>query len=1064
MEANQRIVTELALNVKQLQDGLSLGIREIGKAASSIAQSAQKIQDAFIASQAKSTAAIAKTNAESIKQQRVLVQSSSIAKNASAGFASAISKQSESISGFTKVQDNLRAFAQKLASQYKASEQIIINAAQESAKRQELYNNAILASLSNVQKAKAEAAKAELSLAQAQEKASRNSLVPASPGSYRALSEATGQLAKQLKNLPNAFDATTGAINRNNPAAVALQQQILRNTVALRQADGQLGINSRSLESYGTSLKAGVRSAAMFAASVIGISSAVDALKQGVTLVDQIQRQNIALRNASSSTKEYNQNLSLASNLALSTGTSLADTTDALRRFTGATRGTSIEGDKARQIFKAFTNSFAANGASAEELARAMKALSDMMSKGTVQAEELKGQLGDAMPGALKLFADSLGVSTVELMKMMQNGEVLAADILPKVAAQLEKTTGDKAQQNLRTISGSWEVVKTQVSLLLAEFNKTGAISNFFSKLNQGIAKALEGFKAVYRQAGLSGILGGVGRGLMDAMTFDAFNFRTGYLDNIKSRDTQQQKLNAFASSSPEQQATQISAQTKAIEMQRKKVANLEATVATLSKSYKETWTDGGNSYRQWETSITNARHQLNQAKKTLSDYNNGLTLQLQLQKESAQVRKLPAVNKNTPDDLVSSIRTQISAIPEYSIAENGKAKLDKAGMKALRESRDELLKLIATATNTDVARLKLLKLRDALDELISGRSKNANTSGVSAVKTILNDSIQAQQMLNRLRGESQADDSLRAKLNAIETKAYNDQLTIIRMQIDEKTKADLLDASRTAAEKERIKLLEKEVKLIQTSHQSAYGSNMLSTNKKVLGGEFGRVIGNSIEGVDRKNESYTKLNKALEEFDKQIKAINEQFKESIGPMGIILEGLGVKFEGLKEKARIGFAALGAVGNTVLYGLADGFEELLNSGKLSFKGLVKSLGELIKKLIAFAAVAGLISLIPGVGNFMQIFGSLAGFNVGKDPVKPTLANISMLAQGGIATRATLGVFGEAGPEAIIPLSKLNNFMGQGFGGPHTIVTEVKMDSRVVTTAVHHVEYADRRIK
>ncbi len=57
---------------------------------------------------------------------------------------------------------------------------------------------------------------------------------------------------------------------------------------------------------------------------------------------------------------------------------------------------------------------------------------------------------------------------------------------------------------------------------------------------------------------------------------------------------------------------------------------------------------------------------------------------------------------------------------------------------------------------------------------------------------------------------------------------------------------------------------------------------------------------------------------------------------------------------------------------------------------------------------------------------MQLFGAMAGFNVGKDPKKPSASDIPMFANGGIATRATLGIFGEAGPEAIIPLSKLND--------------------------------------
>ena len=63
-----------------------------------------------------------------------------------------------------------------------------------------------------------------------------------------------------------------------------------------------------------------------------------------------------------------------------------------------------------------------------------------MMSKGTVQSEELRGQLGERLPGAFQLAAKSMGVTTMELGKMLENGEVLANELLPKLSLQLMKT------------------------------------------------------------------------------------------------------------------------------------------------------------------------------------------------------------------------------------------------------------------------------------------------------------------------------------------------------------------------------------------------------------------------------------------------------------------------------------------------------------------------------------------------------------------------------------------------------------------------------------------------
>lgn len=66
--------------------------------------------------------------------------------------------------------------------------------------------------------------------------------------------------------------------------------------------------------------------------------------------------------------------------------------------------------------------------------------LAQMISKGTVQSEELKGQLGERLPSAFNLAAKAMGVNTQQLGKMLENGEVLATDLLPRLALELNKT------------------------------------------------------------------------------------------------------------------------------------------------------------------------------------------------------------------------------------------------------------------------------------------------------------------------------------------------------------------------------------------------------------------------------------------------------------------------------------------------------------------------------------------------------------------------------------------------------------------------------------------------
>lgn len=60
-----------------------------------------------------------------------------------------------------------------------------------------------------------------------------------------------------------------------------------------------------------------------------------------------------------------------------------------------------------------------------------------MASKGVVQMEDLKNQLGDHIPGVVNITARALGVSTKELYDMSAAGELLAEDVIPALVKEL---------------------------------------------------------------------------------------------------------------------------------------------------------------------------------------------------------------------------------------------------------------------------------------------------------------------------------------------------------------------------------------------------------------------------------------------------------------------------------------------------------------------------------------------------------------------------------------------------------------------------------------------------
>ncbi|HEX6093824.1 MAG TPA: tape measure protein, partial [Dongiaceae bacterium] len=116
---------------------------------------------------------------------------------------------------------------------------------------------------------------------------------------------------------------------------------------------------------------------------------------------------------------------------------------ESYRSFAASARGTTLEGQQARDVFVAITEASATLGLSSEATGRALTALSQIMSKGKVSAEELRGQLGEALPGAFQIAARAVGVTTQELDRMLQQGELLASDFLPKFGAQVKRELGD---------------------------------------------------------------------------------------------------------------------------------------------------------------------------------------------------------------------------------------------------------------------------------------------------------------------------------------------------------------------------------------------------------------------------------------------------------------------------------------------------------------------------------------------------------------------------------------------------------------------------------------------
>lgn len=152
-------------------------------------------------------------------------------------------------------------------------------------------------------------------------------------------------------------------------------------------------------------------------------------------------------------------------------GQSLPVVSDAYKGILASSKGSNLEGENTRKIFSAVMEATTALGLSADQTQGSLYAISQMMSKGKVNAEELRQQLGERLPGAVPLFAKAMGVTTAQLDAMLQRGEV-GTDALIKFADVLHEKYGTAAE------SAADGAIGAQNRLATAWYDLKVAVSN----------------------------------------------------------------------------------------------------------------------------------------------------------------------------------------------------------------------------------------------------------------------------------------------------------------------------------------------------------------------------------------------------------------------------------------------------------------------------------------------------------------------------------------------------------------------------------------------------------
>lgn len=158
-----------------------------------------------------------------------------------------------------------------------------------------------------------------------------------------------------------------------------------------------------------------------------------------------------ALKNISPTLDDFAKNQRWLIDLSEKYGTDVNTLTGEFAKFTAAGNLMNMPLADQRKIFEAVDRACTGFSLTAEDTNSVFLALTQMMGKGKIQAQELRLQMGEKLPVAINAMAMAAGGSLGNLDKLMKEGKLLSADVLPKFADALNKLIPNVNTDNLET-------------------------------------------------------------------------------------------------------------------------------------------------------------------------------------------------------------------------------------------------------------------------------------------------------------------------------------------------------------------------------------------------------------------------------------------------------------------------------------------------------------------------------------------------------------------------------------------------------------------------------------
>jgi tape measure domain-containing protein len=194
-------------------------------------------------------------------------------------------------------------------------------------------------------------------------------------------------------------------------------------------------------------MKKATSGALKFAAVFVGAFASIGAALKASGVSKEFDKIEGSLNTLFGSADAAKKELGFLTGISDELGLVTIDIANGYSKLVASMDGANISAEKQRDIFKAVATTGTALGKSTDEINGILTAFGQIAAKGRVQSEELL-QIAERNIPINALLAEALGVTTMEMKEQVATGNVLASDILPKLAKVMQDRYAKGALKN----------------------------------------------------------------------------------------------------------------------------------------------------------------------------------------------------------------------------------------------------------------------------------------------------------------------------------------------------------------------------------------------------------------------------------------------------------------------------------------------------------------------------------------------------------------------------------------------------------------------------------------